>query len=167
MGLKSGGLQAGGVRNLSEIVDIPDSVVSRIDDDTDSSTSEKFGLYFSTTNEWSEMDFQVSNNTLAFTKIYIIDDSDGTTVTTKTVSNIQSGDVITVSFDSPIQGDYRVVADAEGSSFTLGLIYLPDRSASYPFESSDGNLSLTAGYDGGSKTTNYCYVFTKIGNISS
>lgn len=81
------------------------------------------------------------------------------------ISSLSAGDVFRFNDVGLVGGnDYRLIADAGGSSYTMGH----KNDASYPFTSSDGNLELTSssrGSAGGDKSSSAAGNFVKTGNL--
>lgn len=166
MTTKSGRLR-GGPRNVStDVSAIPDSVVSRQNDDhTSTGNTTKRGLRFETSVEWPKIGGTISANTSGVTRAYIYRVSDGSLLGETDISGLSAGDSFTIEFDNPIEsGDtYQFVADAEGSSYDQG--YRDVEDISFPVTSNDGNLSITDGAGGNTSTNSGISNIVTIGNV--
>lgn len=141
---------------------IPNSVVSRPADNNTVSDTNTGGLEFSTSQEWSDFQAEISGNCSGMTRAYI-DESDGTRVADTDVSGLSSGDVVTFSGVSLTANlTYLIYMDAEGGTWTQGF----NGSPSFPYTSSDGNLEITSGYYADSTVTGSVNGFVTIGNIT-
>jgi hypothetical protein len=106
--------------------------------------------------EWPDIGAEISSNTSGLTRAYIYRQSDGQLIGETDISGLSAGDTFRfsdVNLDAADGTDatkYNIVADAEGSSYTQGF----KDSASYPFESADGNLRLINGADDADGTNN-------------
>jgi len=144
--------------------DIPDSVVSRSDDDDTVDLTDKFGLRFNSTVEWPSIGGEISSNTANISTVYVYRVSDGILMGSADVSGITSGETFTVdNIDLSADTDYAIVADNNGSTHSMGH----KNSASYPFTSTDGQLSLINGARGsdGTQTSTTAGVFKRIINV--
>lgn len=127
------------VRNNIDYIglNIPDSVVSRDDDDNTLSNSDEFGFAISPTSYWPDIGARISSNTSGLTKAYLRDNN-GNGIQSVDISNLSAGDTFTFEGVNLQSGsDYRIVADAEGSSYTVGYF---SGTASYPYTSNDVDI---------------------------
>jgi hypothetical protein len=124
---------------------IPDSVVSRPNDNNSSSTSDSFGHTFTTDVEWSAIGARLSGNVSGVTQASLIRDNDGSVLDETDISGLSSGDAFTFTPSSNlVSGEtYLISVDAEGSSYTRG--YLSGSNLNYPYVSADGNLEIIDG----------------------
>jgi hypothetical protein len=148
---------------------IPDSVVSRpADDDSFTPTSSARGLVIEPSQDWPDIGARISSNTSGLTRAYIYQFSDGTLLNDTDISALSSGDSFTIAgVDLQAGTKYSFVADdADGDGEYTGGWY---DSASFPYTSDDGNLSIVASIDGGNVTTEgnstHAYQFSEIGNV--
>jgi hypothetical protein len=142
----------------------PDSVVSRPNDDSSDSRSDLFGCQIETSETWPEIGARISANTASQTRAYIFRVSDGQLMGDVDISALSAGDTFTINLDAElVSGEtYNFVVDAEGPSYTRG--FLDPNNSSFPYTSSDGNLSIVNGAQGqtGDTTTPNC--INDIGN---
>ena len=117
--------------------DIPDSVVSRPEDDGDSNDfSGESGVVIETKSEWPSIGARISNNTVGATRAYLRDDG-GAVISETDISSLVSGDTFTfddVNLDA--NTTYQIVLDAEGSDFDHGNF----SDTIYPYESPDVDI---------------------------
>jgi len=164
-GLKQGGLR-GSLRNLNSTgPDIPDSVVSRPKDDNSFTISSgtKRGVQIQTDVEWPEIGARLSDNTASdVTTAYVYRVSDGNLMGSADISALTGGDSFTIDLNTPLtSGDtYNFVVDAGGSSYTFGFL----NGGSYPYISSDGDLSIVDGAAGTTGTDSNVNALNDIGN---
>ena len=139
--------------------DIPDSVVSRPDDNADSTTSTAHGLEIETKTEWASIGAEISNLTSGVTRAHLQDDT-GNDIDTVDISGLTSGEAFTfdnVSLNS--NNKYRIVLDANGSDFTLGRNTDAD---DYPYTSDD--IDITARVVGNTVEGGAAVAVNNIGN---
>lgn len=153
---------------LNSISAIPDSVVTRPNDDISFSDSEGYGMVVEPSQDWPDIGAELSNNLSGATRAYIYDFSDGTLLGDTDISGLSAGDTFTFGVSISAGGQYSFVVDAEGSSFTVGR--LDGSSDLYPYTSSDGNLELTGSIEGANGLTSFgnnehAYSFTRIGDV--
>ena len=138
MGLKEPGLR-GSLRNVSVGIDaIPDSVVSRPDDNDDFSTDDERGLEIETKAEWPSIAARISNNTSGATRAYLRE-TDETLIQDVDISGKSSGDIVVfedVNLDET--ATYWITHDAEGGSYTAGF---SDGATDYPYTSDDIDIT--------------------------
>ena len=145
MGLKESGLR-GSLRNVSVGIDaIPDTVVSRQDDNITSTQSGKMGLGIQTKSNWPSIAFRLSNNTGSdATRAYLheLDENDdlSTLISDVDISADSAGDIVEFN-DVNLAANERfaIVIDAEESSFDVGF-FDTDSEANYPYESEDVDI---------------------------
>jgi len=132
------GVQVNG-RSVGGGTDIPDSVVSRDPDNNSPVRQYKTGVRIETSQDWPEIQAEVSANSDNATKAYL-QETDGTVIDTVS-TNLTAGDVVT--FDNAnlsANTKYNFVIDDEGAgSYTHGEY---TSTANHPYTSSDGNLSI-------------------------
>jgi len=148
-----------------ELSAIPDSVVSReADNVTATNVTGARGVRFSVSQEWPKFQGELSGNyDGSCTRAYIYRVSDGTLMGDADISTLTSGDVITVNLDNILSsGDYNFVLDAEGSQFNTAYDDFP----SFPYTSSDGNLSIINGALNATDTVPNAFFLLTIGNIN-
>jgi len=141
---------------------IPDSVVSRDPDNSSAVRQYKTGVRIETSQDWPEIQAEVSANSDNATKAYL-QETDGTVIDTVS-TNLTAGDVVT--FDNAnlsANTKYDIVADAEGSDYAFGTAQPDD---GLPHTSSDGNLSIIAGWNDGSVNNEDTRFFITVGNIN-
>lgn len=142
---------------------IPDSVVSRTDDDGSEQATDPRGIQIETSQKWPEIGGTISANTSDVTTAYIHRSSDGLLMGQTDISGLVAGDSFSINLDNELQPDttYNFELDAEGGEFTQGTNDSPDT----PYTSDDGNLTiLSGGFDNTESTTdNRCLV--TVGNV--
>jgi hypothetical protein len=113
---------------------IPDSVVSRPDDNFTSNLTDAFGLVINPNSDFDRFAVRVSTNTSKHTRLRVYDYSSSSYVFFEDVSSTVAGDTITI--DQPIDtgDDYAVELDAEGSTWDVGNN--PDEN-NYPYPGED------------------------------
>jgi hypothetical protein len=142
---------------------IPDSVVSRPDDNNSGSDStDNHGVVIQTSQEWPDIQARISSRSdTASDEEVVISDSNFAEIASVDVSTNVSGDVITFN-------DVNLSANTEYNIFLRATNgrqrgYSP---ASYPYTSSDGDLQIVAGYFNESTNTVNAYGIEQIGNIN-
>lgn len=145
---------------------IPDTVVSRPADTFQSNTGQTsdIGLVFETSQEWPDIQLKISTdtNTASDDTAVIERDSDGVEVQTADASDLSGGAVVTVS-DANLSANTKYRMFLRNSNGNQWGQY---DSASFPYTSTDGNLSITAGWFIGSERTSDIYGISQIGNIN-
>jgi len=127
---------------------IPDSVVSREDDNSLTSKTAKHGHIINTKSEWPSIGARISKQTSGVTRAYLhnydeANDQIGSLIQDVDISSLTSNDSFT--FDDvnlPANNKYMILVDAEGQSFTLGF----NLASNYPYTSQD--VDITARWDG-------------------
>ena len=117
---------------------IPDSVVAREDDNNSTSQTDNFGFEIELKADWPSIGARISNNTSGLTRA-ILQEDDGTNIETIDISGLSAGEAFT--FDDVDLQDgnkYRIITDAEGSSFTHGFF---DGSQNYPYTTADIDIT--------------------------
>ena len=148
-----------------EISAIPDSVVSRPDDnDNFDSSSSKLGVQFETEVEWEKIGAEISSNTSGFTHAYVYRVADSELMGSVDISSLSAGSEFTVDLSKNIGSgeSYNFVVDADGDSFSPGLY----NNSSFPYDSDDSNLKIVQGAIGvdGDHPSN-SYTLKRIGNV--
>lgn len=145
-----------------EVVDIPDSVVSRTKDSNTTGDNGKQGLVVELKTDWPSIGFTISDNTSGFSRAYIYNYDDanaqlGTQIADKDISSKSAGDAVGFNDVNLTRGNlYALLVDAQGSSYTVGYT-----SASYPVSGSD--LDIVYRWYGQEATSNYSAI-NDIGN---
>jgi hypothetical protein len=140
---------------------IPDSVVSRPQDD-DTVTQQRWkGAVVETSQEWPEIGAVISANSSGFETARIYDDGFNTIIDEADISNLSAGDTFFFS-NANLQANttYRFVMNAS-ERFEQGFL----RATNFVYTSSDGNLSITAGANRGSDISDFLWNYLKIGNV--
>lgn len=140
---------------------IPDSNVSRSSDGRDGLISQAEGLKFTTSQRWTKFQAKISSRSPTTSgEMAIIERvSDGVQMASLDISSKTSNDIITFNnIDLSANTSYYIYADPS-SERTRGF-----SSASYPYTSSDGNLTIDSGYQSG-EVDNWAFYFVTIGNI--
>lgn len=153
-------------RSISDgsiISSIPDSVVTRPEDNRDGDVSSKDGVQIEVSQEWPQIGARISSNTSGVTQAQIFDVSDGTLMGETDISNLSSGDNFTIDLDNNLQpnGTYNFVLWAEGSNYTIGLFNDPD----FPYVSNDEELEIVAYADG--ETTSATFQVPNIDQVGN
>ena len=131
--------------------DIPDSVVDLALDDTTSFDADR-GVEFEADEEWSQMGFEIGANVVGTGDVVLRDEDAGEVISRE--SDWSAGDTVILEGPITISTTYSIIAE------NLSQYDFRD-NVSFPVESSDGNLRVTAG-NAGSGTV---YVFEKLGNV--
>jgi len=145
---------------------IPDSVVSRVaDDDTGLGASPPRGIKFSVSQNWPDFQARLSQNqtTLSDNHDMVIGDTNGTILARESVVGLSANDVVTFTgVNLSANNSYHVSLEStDGDTFD----YAYNTSPSFPYTSSDGNLSIINGWVNGS-TNSSPYCISEIGNIN-
>lgn len=150
-------------RNSQIGIEIPDSVVSRDPDDNQNSSDSNVGLKFSTSQEWTDIQCKLSSNTLTASDETIVVDrvSDGVEIASKDISSLSSGDIVTFNDINLSANTSYYIYNKSSNSRQWGY----DSNPSYPYTSSDGNLSIESGYNNVENASN-AYALVTIGNIN-
>ena len=159
MGLKEPGLR-GSLRNVSVGIDaIPDSVVSRPQDDQTTTQATKLGVRFEVANSYNAIDGRLSANISGQTTAYIHRVSDASLLGEEDISALSAGDAFRVSADLDPSEQYNFVIDAGGSDMDHGFI----ADASFPFTSTD--VDIVNGANGPDGTSDSALNLIEIGGI--
>jgi len=143
---------------------IPDTVVSRPNDNNSQNTPTKGGVRINTSQSWPSIGGKISNNMSGATRAQIFRVSDGVLMGETDISSLGDGDTFTVeNVDLAANETYNFVLDAEGSSFTQGFLFADD--SNFPYTSSDGNLEIVNGAEGDTGTNRATIALTKVGDI--
>ena len=145
-----------------EVSAIPDSVVSRPDDnDEGGDQSVKIGHQIETKTSWPSIGARISNLTSGVTTAYLTDDNNNTIETTD-ISSLSAGDAFTFeNVNLEANTKYRIVLDADGSDFTPG-INNDIAESDFPFTSED--IDITARVFDGSTGGDQVTMVDDIGN---
>jgi len=148
---------------VEEASAIPDSVVTRPDDDRTFTNTKAFGVRISVSQEWPDIGAEISQNPSGFTRAYVYDVSDGTLMGDVDISALTAGNTFTVGLDSPLQSgnSYNFVVDAEGGSFTQGS----KRNANFPFTGGEGNLEIVNGAKGATGPSGDAVNLLRVGDV--
>jgi len=132
---------------------IPDTLLSRTDDDASPSTTAQRGVFIRTNEfELDGISAVISSLTSGATTAYLTD-SGGVTITTTDVSALSAGERFDLTVSSPLATEtvYGVALDAGGSSWTQGF-----NTGALSSEITGQAFDLIAGYnDGGQNTSAY------------
>ena len=129
---------------------IPDSVVSRPDDDSTSTDDSEQGIVFTSDVRWTEIGFEVSSNTAGdFEEIRVheVDMENGTHIQmihSEPAPSLSGGEELILDLDNPIEGDgteYALTLWSDGESEPMG--HYDD--GGFPHVSPDNNLSFIDG----------------------
>lgn len=142
-----------------EVVAIPDTVVSRPQDDTSVVRDAQRGISFVPKENFSEVGFRVSDNSSGFTTAYIYDLSDDSLLKSLDVSDLSAGDTFTIESNYQADTEYSIALDADGSDYTVGYY----EGEGYPYTSDD--IDITGGITNGTDDATYPYCIVEIGNV--
>ena len=145
--------------------DIPDSVVSRPADDDSGTGSQNEGLKFSVSQDWVDFQAQISSNSeTASDETAVIERaSDNVQVASLDISSNGPNDVVTFNDINLSSGTSYYIYGQTSNSRVRGF----NTSPSFPYASSDGNLTVDVGYQDGSEFASFVWRFVTIGNINS
>ena len=145
--------------------DIPDTVVSRPDDDSSNTTDLQNGVRIESDVVWEdEIGLRISANTDNATRAYVFRVSDGELIGESDISDLSAGDAFAVSLNDLIGDDdeeYNCVLDAEGNDYTSGNF----SDSTYPYESDDGNLRIINAARGADDTIPNAANIVEVGNV--
>jgi hypothetical protein len=122
---------------------IEGTTASREADDSSNSVTGRSGVRINPNTSLSGVVASFSSNVSGVTTAYLILDSDGSILDQTDVSDLSSSDTFRLSADLSSGTDYRVVVDADGSSYTDGFYSSPN----FPYESTDVDVTYSY-YDG-------------------
>ena len=128
---------------------IPDSVVSRPDDDATFDADESDGLTVAFADEFGSFAFRISNNSSGFSRVRVYDYDAGSYVFNKDISAKSAGDTVVVELEVSGNVDYGVEIDNDGSEWTVG--FADDGGIDYPYESEDVDI-VSQSRNGGQRT---------------
>lgn len=144
---------------------IPDSVVSRPDDDASfENDSFQFGLLIETSQSWPSIGARLSQNVSGQTRAYLYRVSDDTLIRDVDISGLSALDTFTFDdVDLSENTQYTVVVGAEGANMTHGQY----EAASFPYTSSDSNLQIVDNAETSSAWDNNDNAFNilEVGNV--
>ena len=163
------GASRAGLMSVAED-DIPDSVVERPDDDSQTTDDRLTGIRIESDDEWPEIDVEISQNTSDLSGLFVYRISDGELIGQSSISDVTAGDIYTIDLDSNIQPSdgtddtrYNILGDAGGSEYQRGFLNL----SSFPgYESDDGRLRMVNGALGETGDNPNPNLFKRIGNLS-
>ena len=140
---------------------IPDSVVTRPEDDDTVDRSGESGLEIETKAEWPSIGARISSNTSGVTDAYLRED-DGSLIDNVDISDLSSGDAFTFD-DVDLNPDtkYRITVDADGDGFTNGF---RSGETDYPYESDDVHITARL-FEGGEPEDQGVIAVNDIGNV--
>ena len=138
---------------------IPDSVVSRPDDNDSGSVTSDHGLAIEFAESFDKFGARISNNTSGVTTARGRDPN-GDVIDSTDVSNLSSGDAFTLSGDFRANTEYQVILNADGNSFTVGL---RNDATAYPYTSTD--VDIVGRVFGTTTDTNPAHALNDIGNV--
>ena len=142
-------IRSGDGRILFDGVAIPDSVVSRSDDDsTSTGVTTNVGIEISTSQEWINIQARLSQNVSGAEEAVIWDanDGNGDIIETVDISDKSALDVFVFEdVDLNADANYAITVN-EGDSDSLDSGFKDD--ADFPFVSDDGNLEIVDGATG-------------------
>ena len=145
----------------SEVGAIPDSVVSRPDDDSTTSFIVDAGIEIQVKSNWPSIGARVSNNSSGTTRAYLLDADDGSLIDDVDISELSSGDAFTFKDVGLQDGEkYFITLDAEGSSYTLGFA---EDEENYPYTSDD--VDITDRVEDGSVKSGQIWAINDVGNV--
>jgi hypothetical protein len=148
---------------------IPDSVVSRTNDNSvNSDVAVKLGARIETSVEWPSIGARLSSNTSGASTAYIYRVSDGSLLGSTDISGLSAGESFTVEGvnlqpdDGTLSTTYNFVVDNNGSGYAGGYYNSP----TYPYDSSDGDISIINSGQGVSSTNpNGIWTLVDIGGV--
>jgi hypothetical protein len=146
--------------------DAPDTDVLRPQDNATHNTQDERGLFFSTSQNWSNFQARISSNCGIASDEELILSQSGTIINSVDISNNKSGDVITLkNVNLQTNTSYGLYLRSTNNR-SLGYVDLSVAGESVPFTSNDGNLSITDGYDTGGSNSGKIWGISEIGNIN-
>jgi len=143
---------------------IPDSVVSRPDDnDSFSSSGGPYGLKIESDEEWPEIGGKISAETSNVTIAEVYDLSDDSVIGSADISDLSAGDEFTISLDEHIVPDksYAITVNNPDDQTEFGRYDDP----SFPYISDDDKLSITAGIDNDLNDRDEVYGIVEVGKV--
>jgi hypothetical protein len=143
-----------------EVTDIPDSVVSRPDDNTSLSLSRPRGLVIEVKSDFNGVKCRISGNSSGFSRARIYDFSNDQYIETVDISDKNAGDIIELQAELIDGEEYGIELDNDGGSWTGGYNDLADN---YPYSGDDLNIVGNAD-DGTKRTETQSMAINDIGN---
>lgn len=137
---------------------IPDSVVSRENDDSTTTGPQSIGVAISPNEDFSAIAFRISSNTSGFSRARLYDYSSNSYVKSKDVSGLTAGDTVRFDYTYIANNEYGFEIDDNGASYTQGY----PSSYGYPYTGSE--LDIINRSIGGSQTTNNPNNVNDVGN---
>jgi len=142
---------------------VPNTVVSRTQDDGPFSTSGKLGVRFTTSQQWPDIGATISSETSGLTDAYVYRVSDSVLMGSTDISNLTAGDSFFVGLSTSLSANetYNFVGGAGGATYDSGNYGF----ASFPYTSNDGNLEIVKGGAGPDSTSGNPHNFSAIGDV--
>jgi hypothetical protein len=140
---------------------IPDSVVSRADDDDTFGMTNSEGLVISPNSSFSKIAARISTNTSGATRARLYDYDSSSYVVTIDISSLSAGDTFTFESDFDDGSEYGIELDANGSSWTYGWRNASP-STDYPVTGDD--IDITGNSQDGVKKSGAYRAINDIGN---
>ena len=150
----------------SEVSAIPDTVVSRPDDDSTGNSENADGVAIATSQEWvsigAELSSKVGDGGTFPSRARLYDLSADSFLDTIDISSLSAGDTFTFNdVNLEANSEYIISLDNDGNEYTRGIL-----DASFPYTSGDGNLEIIAGSsDGTTKRDDFAFNIVKVGNV--
>jgi len=124
-----------------ERYDIPDSVVSRPDDDDTFTGDHSDGMVVAFNDDFDSFAVRISNNSEDFERIRVYDYDEGVYIYSEDISDKNSDDTVVIDQNVEEGIDYGVELDNDGSDWTVGFY---DVRETYPYESEDVDIIATS-----------------------
>ena len=139
------GASRAGVLSVA-VDDIPDSVVSRPDDDSTSTGRDDVqGMEIELKSDWPSIGARISNNSSGADTARLYDSDTRSQIDSVDISGLSSGDAFTFD-DVNLESGEKYIIFLDGSDWTLGF---RDNESNYPYTSDDiditGNVSGDTG----------------------
>ena len=141
-------IRTGDGRILFDGVAIPDTVVSRPDDDNNASVTDSFGLVIKPSSTFNSVGVEISNNTSNATRARLYDFESDIYIATEDISGFSSGDAFKINQEIEEAKEYAIELDANGSSYTLGF---RDNEQNFPYTGDE--IDIVAASSEGSQST--------------
>lgn len=122
LGFVHPGAAGAGVKGAGGGAAIPDSVVSRTDDNNTASVSSIRGIEIQPNDDFGEIGARISNNTSNATTAYALKSSDFSVMESVDISTLSAGDAFSIGANFQSGTNYIIGVDAGGSSFTVGFV---------------------------------------------
>jgi len=139
---------------------IPDSVVSRPNDDLSTETTQSAGAVVNFNSKFGQFGFNISNNTEGVTRARLFDYSQGTYVLSVDISNKSAGDPVIFEYSVVVGVDYGIELDANGGSYQSGFL---SGSSGSTYTSQDVDI-VSVSVDGSQSSTDAHQNVNDIGN---